>query len=341
MEGFLMPHPPIIIPEVGKGEENKVIKTLKACKKVGKLINKINPETIIVISPHGTIFRDAMSIISSDEIRGDLFRFNTDEVNLKYNIDTDLVREIKNFSDEMDIHLALINEGTAVEYGITLELDHGGIVPLYYVNKNSKYKIIHITYSMLSPIDHLKFGNCIRKAVEKINKNVVFIASGDLSHRLTKDGPYEYSESGKIFDTKLIEILLKGNMKKLFNIEKTLINEAGECALRSLYILAGFLNSEFIVSDLYSYEGNLGVGYAIMNFKEGRGDLLCSINNIREKEHNRRLKEGSIYTRIARKSLDYYFRFGKILEIKDIEDIGELKEKKGGVFCFIENKWRT
>ena len=35
---FLMPHPPIIIPEVGKGAEKEVSKTIESCRKVGDII---------------------------------------------------------------------------------------------------------------------------------------------------------------------------------------------------------------------------------------------------------------------------------------------------------------
>lgn len=33
---YLMPHPPIIIPDVGKGEEKKIEKTSLACNSIGK-----------------------------------------------------------------------------------------------------------------------------------------------------------------------------------------------------------------------------------------------------------------------------------------------------------------
>ena len=51
-------------------------------------------------------------------------------------------------------------------------------------------KVVRIGISGLSPLTPYCFGQCIKEAVE--DKNVLLIASGDLSHRLKEDGPYDY-----------------------------------------------------------------------------------------------------------------------------------------------------
>ena len=35
---YLMPHPPLIIPSIGKGEEKKIQNTINACESIGKEI---------------------------------------------------------------------------------------------------------------------------------------------------------------------------------------------------------------------------------------------------------------------------------------------------------------
>ena len=52
------------------------------------------------------------------------------------------------------------------------------------------YKVVRIGISGLSPLTHYRFGQCIKEAVE--DKNVLLIASSDLSHCLKEDGPYDY-----------------------------------------------------------------------------------------------------------------------------------------------------
>ena len=243
-----------------------------------------------------------------------------------------------------DIPTASLDENTANLYNIDLELDHGAMVPLYFVDNKKNYKLVHITYGMLSPLELMNFGKCINKAVLDTNKKAVFIASGDLSHRLTKDGPYPYTPLGAEFDKELISTLEKGDLKSLFTLDKHLICEAGECGLRSLYILAGAINDNNISSKLLSYEGPFGVGYGIMEFTPSsnkNADLYSELLKDKNKENERRIKEGNIYTRLARLNLNYYFNNGRLLTMDELinsncDDISKLLNDKKGVFVSLK-----
>ena len=46
-------------------------------------------------------------------------------------------------------------------------------------------------------IDLFRFGVIIKEAINELGRKAVVIASGDLSHRLTKDGAYPYSPKEK------------------------------------------------------------------------------------------------------------------------------------------------
>lgn len=329
MNYFLMPHPPVLIPEVGQGGEERVINTVNACRQAGDRINALDPDIIIIISPHGVVFKDAVAIITSKELQGDLGKFGAPQIEFRCNIDLKFTHKIIENANNYGIQVAKIDEKTSVRYNMPFELDHGAMVPLYFINKNKSYELVHITYGFLSSTELLKFGLAIRKAAQELNKNIVVIASGDLSHRLIKDGPYEYNPNGSKFDRKLIEVLQSGDLKGLFNIDRRLIEDAGECGLRSLYILAGIINTERIKTKLYSYEGTLGVGYAVMEFQEVSGDLYKSVVEEKMKEHKRKIEEGSSYTRLARRNLDNYYTSGRLLNIDDIEEDALILDKKG------------
>ena len=93
------------------------------------------------------------------------------------------------------------------------------------------------------------------------------MASGDLSHRLTKDAPAGYSAKGKEFDQKLISLLKAHNIQDILNLDSSLVEEAGECGFRSILIILGILNQLDCKFDALSYEGPFGVGYLTANFK--------------------------------------------------------------------------
>ncbi|MFR5880423.1 MAG: hypothetical protein ACLUEQ_06245 [Cloacibacillus evryensis] len=56
--GIMVPHPPLIIPEVGKGGEKTISKTAAAYERAASFIAGAAPETLVVISPHAAVYRD-------------------------------------------------------------------------------------------------------------------------------------------------------------------------------------------------------------------------------------------------------------------------------------------
>ena len=342
---YLMPHPPIIIHEIGQGRENEAINTLNACKSIGQKIDSLEPETIIIVSPHGTVFRDAIAIVTASNLKGDFGKFNAPDVKLDFEIDKELTSQIIKNAIKENIPTVSLDENTSNLYNIDLELDHGAMVPLYFVDNSKNYKLVHITYGMLSPLELMNFGRCVSNAVNDLGKKAVFIASGDLSHRLTQDGPYPYTPLGAEFDKKLIATLEKGDFKNLFNLDNHLICEAGECGLRSLYTLAGVINNNNVSSKLLSYEGPFGVGYGIMEFSPStneKSDLYNELIKDKENENKKRMQNGSIYTRVARLNLNNYFNNGKLLTVDELitnnifDNNSKLLNDKKGVFVSLK-----
>lgn len=288
LSGYLFPHPPIIVAEIGRGEEEKALKTVEGCKTLARDIKDKTPDTIIIITPHGPLFSDAISISVGEDLRGDFKNFGNNELDFSYKNNLDLVNRIIDRSYEENIPIAKIDKNMAKDYKISLELDHGALVPLYFIDKEYKnFKLVHITYGLLTPEVLYKFGNVIQDIVMELEEKVAFIASGDLSHKLSNDGPYEYSPSGEKFDRKLVEILETEDFESLVSFDQELSESAGECGLRSLIILGGFLSGLEIESEVLSYEGPFGVGYCNAQFS--------LIKNM-ESQH----------VRLARKSLEYY-----------------------------------
>ncbi len=100
-------------------------------------------------------------------------------------------------SREENISILEIDRKNSRKYNIDLNLDHGSLVPLYFVNKeHNDYKLIHITYGLLSPNELFEFGRIIQNIVLESGEDAIMIASGDLSHRLSSTGPYDYSPAG-------------------------------------------------------------------------------------------------------------------------------------------------
>lgn len=336
---FAMPHPPIVIPEVGRGEERKIKDTTDACYKIAEEIVSIEPDTIIIVTSHGPLFRDAISLSYENAIDGDLRNFAAPQVKFNLNIDIALTDQIINYAQKENISTVKITGDFAYQYGLNYELDHGTMVPLYFINKKfTDYKLVHITYGLLPKIQLYRFGMCIKKAVEDMDVDAVFIASGDLSHRLSKDGPYEYSPYGKKFDEELISLLQAGDVAGVFNMDETTVKNAGECGLRSYYIMLGAMDGNEIRGELLAYEGTFGVGYMTMKFSvnpTGRDTLSELAGEIKEKHLEKIREEKDLYIKLARESLTHYIVNGDYLEPPSYVPEEMLKNRRG-VFVSIK-----
>ena len=51
----MVPHPPLIVPEIGRGEEGKIQATVDAYHHAARKIAQWKPDTVVVISPHSVM----------------------------------------------------------------------------------------------------------------------------------------------------------------------------------------------------------------------------------------------------------------------------------------------
>ncbi len=253
----ITPHPPIIIPGIGQSGDLKIVsQTIKAMEELRKKAEKIAPDTILIISPHAPIDPNGFLINSAVQLKGSLIDFGLDEDFSFFN-NYELMEKI-GYSSSL--------AGITVHFHENF-LDHGALVPLYYLTKNFKPKIIHSSFSFLDFLTHYQYGEIIRKVIdEEKNEKIMVVASGDLSHRLTPEAPAGFSPQGKNFDKQLIEKLKIKDISGILNFDQNLVTEAGECGLRSIIILLGILGGRYEFS-LLSYEGPFGVGYLTAELK--------------------------------------------------------------------------
>jgi AmmeMemoRadiSam system protein B len=257
----ITPHPPVLIPTIGKENLKQIKKTAEAMEELENKIFETKPETIIIISPHGPILPDAFSINLNPRYQSNLEEFGDFATKMEFKTDTALAYRIKELMEDKNIPLVLGSESY---------LDHGAVVPLYFLAKRlDEVAILPISYSLLDFKTHLNFGDYLKEIVLNDEKRIAVIASGDLSHRLTKDAPAGYSVRGKEFDKKLIELIVNKNTAGVLNLDPDLIEESGECGLRSFIILLGLLERINYTPEILSYEGPFGVGYLVANFKLG------------------------------------------------------------------------
>ncbi len=309
LKAYVLPHPPIILPEIGRGEEKKIKDTSTAFHRAAREIAELKPESIIICSSHSPLLRSAFYAANAPDAAGDLRAFGIRTIHEEVSYDLELLKFLQEVTSERNIAL----EATHLEAST---LDHGTLLPLTFIHQYYKdFKLLRLGMSFLGPEEHFEFGRAVAEAVFRSNKRTVFIASGDLSHVLKADGPYGYREEGPKLDSELSDIFASGELDRLLHLDDNLVEGAQECGLRTFQIMAGVLADKDFDSELYSYEGTFGVGYAVAAFSPKDKDINAD----------------DPYLRLARASVETFIREGKILPTPaDLPD--EMLKKQSGVF---------
>lgn len=334
---FMVPHPPLIVPEIGKGQESAIDDTTRAYQAVAHQIALLEPETIVVVSPHATMYADYFHISPGQGAHGDFKQFRAKQVNFDAVYDTDLVKEICAVCRNRHLMAGPLGERDAA-------LDHGTMVPLYFIDQVYQgYKLVRVGLSGLPLTDHYALGQAIQEAARRLRRRTVVIASGDLSHCLKEDGPYGYKEEGPVYDEQIMDVMGKANFFRLFEFEDEFRRNASECGHGAFTIMAGALDQTEVEAQMLSYQGTFGVGYGICAYRVVGENCGRNFKEQYEEKERRRLKDRKVaedvYVRLARQSLETYVTTGEPLTMPD--DLPrELTERRAGAFVSLKKDGR-
>lgn len=336
----LAPHPAILIPEVGRGEERKAEKTLRAMDRLATAFLEAGIDTLLVITPHGPVFRDAVTVRDESEHYGDLSEFGSPRTRIRYPDDPELSSAIiREAGSDPDTPVVLLDEAKRLRYGIGEELDHGVVVPVSFLSrKGFAGRMVVVNIGFLSLLNLYKVGIAVDRACRGLGRRVGVLCSGDLSHRLTPDAPAGYSPRGKVFDEELVGFLRDYEPSRILTLPGDLIEDAGECGLRPIALMLGVFDRMDVTSEVLSYEGPFGVGYSVALFqpKAERASRLDEINVLRKERIAATRRDESFPVSLARKAVEEYAKRGRTLSVPD----GTPDEFKGtgGVFVSIHRE---
>jgi MEMO1 family protein len=251
----IAPHPPIMVPEVGRESIAGVVDSIDAMAELTRRLVDSGAESVVLISPHAPLEMDAFVAYDGPEVYGDFSHFHAPETGFRIPVDEELLAAIKRVA---------ASESYEVSTLPMRDLDHGTAVPLYFLLENGwRGKVVTLGYSFLSNEDHLRFGSCIKRAVDQVGRRVAFIASGDLSHRLKPQAPAGFNPDAHIFDQQVVEALRSNTPQRIVDIDFNLRKLAGECGYRSMLVAIGASSDLPLSCEVLNYEAPFGVGYLV------------------------------------------------------------------------------
>ncbi|MGN0909099.1 MAG: hypothetical protein ACI4NA_05715, partial [Succinivibrio sp.] len=136
-----VPHPPLIMPEVGRGEEKAIQKTIDAYRKAMSFIASLKPDTVVISSPHAQGWRDYFSISGGSHAAGDFSSFHAPELEVGCDYDEEMAKAV----EEGMRHDGL--RGGISPYSQE-PLDHATMIPLRFLSEAaSDVKVVRLSIS--------------------------------------------------------------------------------------------------------------------------------------------------------------------------------------------------
>lgn len=311
-----VPHPPLIIPSVGQGKQREIQATVDAYWRVADSVAADKPDLILFITPHGKVYADYFHISPGASAEGDLQRFMAPGECFHLTYDEAFIKRLSATAEAEGIKAGTLGGRDSGA------IDHGVSVPLYFIReKYSAFKSARLSISGLPLADHYRLGLCIQKTLAELERRAVIIASGDLSHKLTEDGPYGFAPEGPAFDAQVCDIFRGGSFLRLLQMDHSFCEKAAECGLRSFVVMAGALDGRAVAPEFHSYEGPFGVGYALCSFTPGSESesrrLLPLYEQWRAEAMDARRANESPYVKLARHTLETYVKTGRLPTAKE------------------------
>lgn len=257
--GLLLPHAPILVPEVASRSGVRPGKTLEAIVSMKTKLKGHTPEAILLLDPHAQTGLKPC-VVNSYRFKGSLSGFGAGNQSVDA---TGVGKEASSLLEHINQMFSIAEQKPDV-----FTLDYASVVPLLFFEMifGKIPPLLIFNPLLLDFSSAYKFGIHLRR----YNSSTywLLLASGDLSHRLKKDSPAGFHPDGEILDRKIQESIVSASPEPVFSLTVRTILNGGECGLRSVLALIGISLGEEI--ELLSYEAPFGVGYATALWKPER-----------------------------------------------------------------------
>ncbi len=333
----ISPHPPIIVREVGQGREAEAQRTIDALEQVAGEIPVHRPETVLLMATHGPLNPGAFVLLAASNAQGDFGRWGAPQVNFRLATDLELIAAIRDEASRAELPVDAANRwNDGLDWSVT--------VPLYYLRCGmGDAPLTPMNISFLSAGKHFRFGQAVRHAIDRVGRRAVIVASADLSHRLSDDGPYGFDPAGPELDRRVREAVASWDVEALLTMDEGFREQAGDDAVSSISFLMGALDGLPVRPRVLSYEGPFGVGYlvAAIDILEGEVEVPYARTERAEVEPVQAEPEDIVaapgprhpLVRLARDAVVAFVRESRVLEPSLSAD-----DLPRGVGCFVSLK---
>ena len=257
----IAPHGSLIIPLLGEKGAEKALATRAAMEELGRRLAAAQPETIVLVTPHGHRVDGVFSLLNNQRVQGTLGpepESNGNSFTLTFEVDKELNSAILEEARALDVPVARVYYAVVDDPTFYMPLDWGALVPLWFLGgmQQPRPKVViacpdrgNMPWELFP-----SFGMAIRKAAETLDRRIAFVASADLGHAHDAQGPYGYDIASREYDTALADAVKAQDLARLLEFDLDWLKRASTDSYGQILNLYGMIEGTDFRGELLSYE---------------------------------------------------------------------------------------
>ena len=158
--GAVLPHPPILLPQIAQGRETHVQATLNAYKTITVRFQELDVQRLLLISTHGIVTLNRFHTLGAD-LSGNFERFGHPGLTFEHSVDQEMAQRLVDAAGSANLPLT--------QTTIWEQSDHSLGVPITLLGDALPPTIGVVSISFRPPVDHYRLGQrsrprCARRA---------------------------------------------------------------------------------------------------------------------------------------------------------------------------------
>jgi aromatic ring-opening dioxygenase LigB subunit len=249
-----------IAPHGGLVFEQPEAPTRKGMDELARRFESAQPESVIVVTPHGTLVDGHFGVVRSGKVSEHPNQFISPEHLYAGLGEPALAEACIRALQEEGLPAVGVTFGTTVSGESEMPIDWGAGIPLWFMRAPA---VVVTPCRALSNDEHVRAGAALARATS--DRRVAFIASADHGHGHTSDGPYGFAPESKEYDEQIVELVRQNRLAELVAWDSGRAVAAKADSFWQLLMLHGAIGEDFD-AELLSYEAPTYFGMLCASF---------------------------------------------------------------------------
>jgi aromatic ring-opening dioxygenase LigB subunit len=249
-----------IAPHGGLVFEQPEAPTRKGMDELARRFESAQPESVIVVTPHGTLVDGHFGVVRSGKVSEHPNQFISPDYLYAGLGEPVLAEACSRALQEDGLPAVGVTFGTTVSGESEMPIDWGAGIPLWFMRAPA---VVVTPCRALSNDEHVRAGAALARGTA--DRRVAFIASADHGHGHTSDGPYGFAPESKKYDDQIVELVRQNRLAELVAWDAGRAVAAKADSFWQLLMLHGAIGEDFD-AELLSYEAPTYFGMLCASF---------------------------------------------------------------------------